>query len=121
MELGSLHETSSDINRKLACQASNSLAASLSQDCCQVYHDGRLPDTPEQLMRSRYSGYVKASSPSPQLCAADVVALPRQAKEVQHNFMCAAAALIGPVPAAGAGPMAVHCGHHPPAKPAVDG
>lgn len=26
-----------------------------------MYHKGRLPDTPEQLMRSRYSGYVKVS------------------------------------------------------------
>lgn len=25
--------------------------------CCQVYHNGRLPPTPEALMRSRYSAY----------------------------------------------------------------
>lgn len=27
-------------------------------DCCQPFHQGQLPSTPEQLMRSRFSGYV---------------------------------------------------------------
>ena len=31
------------------------------QECCQRYHEGALPETPEQLMRSRYSAYVKAN------------------------------------------------------------
>ena len=27
------------------------------QDCCQPFHEGRLPETALQLMRSRYSAY----------------------------------------------------------------
>lgn len=30
---------------------------SLYKNCCQPYHEGRLPATPEALMRSRYSAY----------------------------------------------------------------
>lgn len=33
--------------------------ATLPQECCQRFHDGELPPTPEALMRSRYSAYVK--------------------------------------------------------------
>lgn len=44
------------ISKQKACPCGSGLEY---KDCCQPYHAGGLPGTPEQLMRSRYSGYVK--------------------------------------------------------------
>jgi hypothetical protein len=48
------------IERKLSKQKACPCGSSAAYvDCCQPYHDGTLPGTPEELMRSRYSAYVK--------------------------------------------------------------
>ncbi|KAI3433644.1 hypothetical protein D9Q98_003453 [Chlorella vulgaris] len=48
------------IERKLSKQKACPCGSGAAYvDCCQPYHDGTLPGTPEELMRSRYSAYVK--------------------------------------------------------------
>ena len=43
-------------NAESACPCCSGLEY---QACCGPFHEGKLPGTPEQLMRSRYSAYVK--------------------------------------------------------------
>ncbi len=44
------------LSKQKACPCGSGQAF---KECCQRYHDGELPETPEKLMRSRYSAYVK--------------------------------------------------------------
>ncbi|PSC68836.1 zinc chelation isoform B [Micractinium conductrix] len=46
------------LSKQKACPCGSGAAF---KECCQRYHEGALPETPEQLMRSRYSAYVKAN------------------------------------------------------------
>ncbi|KAL4420020.1 hypothetical protein ABPG77_001270 [Micractinium sp. CCAP 211/92] len=46
------------LSKQKACPCGSGQAF---KECCQRYHDGELPETPEKLMRSRYSAYVKGN------------------------------------------------------------
>ena len=60
------------LSKQKACPCGSGQAF---KECCQRFHDGELPDTPEKLMRSRYSAYVKgalqatAAAPTPDSCS----------------------------------------------------
>lgn len=42
--------------------AKNSIACKSYLDCCKPFHEGSLPKTAEQLMRSRYSAFVMVNT-----------------------------------------------------------
>lgn len=44
------------LSKQKACPCGSGLPF---KECCQPVHEGKLPDSPEQLMRSRFSAYVK--------------------------------------------------------------
>lgn len=46
------------LSKQKACPCGSGQAF---KDCCQRYHGGELPETPEKLMRSRFSAYVKGA------------------------------------------------------------